>query len=346
MELVRPVLLSGGAGKRLWPLSTRDCPKPLLALFGDESLLAQTVARVSGDPLFDSPVVVCESGTSEAIRRNLEATGAPFTLIVEPEGRNTAPAIALAALMSGPEDILLVMPCDHKIADDDAFKASVRSALELAQAGQIVTFGITPARATSAYGYIERGEAWRDGVFKVQSFVEKPPLAEAERYCAGGGHYWNAGIFLFRADVILRELEKFAPDVLVAVSAARDAARDVAGVTRAGDAFLAAPSISIDRAVMEHSSDIVLVPADWGWSDLGTFESVYDEAPHDEAGNSCSGEVTVEDASGCLVRSSGPKVVVVGVSDLVVVATPDGVLVAPRGSSARAAEMGAKADSE
>jgi mannose-1-phosphate guanylyltransferase len=334
--LILPVILSGGAGTRLWPLSRAKRPKQMLALTGAETMLAMTARRVADPALYAAPVVVAPAEQAEAVEAEVAAAA---TLILEPCARNTGPAIALAALNAAPEDVLLVLPSDHLIKDVDAFGAAVRKGLPLAAAGWIVTFGMAPDRAETGYGYIKRGQSLADGVFAAERFVEKPDAGTAARFIEQGGHDWNAGIFLMRADALIDGLDRHAPAILAAARAA------VAGQTRQGRrvrpdpaAFGEAPARSIDHALMERAERVAVVPAAVGWSDIGSWAALHAAGGGDENGNVVEGPVIALDASGCLIRSEGPLVAAIGVEDLVIVATGDAVLVVPRAQSQRVRE--------
>jgi len=316
---VTPVILSGGAGTRLWPLSRRASPKQMLDLTGGGSMLALTAERVADAELFAAPMVVAGAEQAEAIGE--EVPGA--RLITEPAARNTAPAIALAALAANGDDVLLVLPSDHLIADVRGFQDAVRRGLPLAQDGWIVTFGMKAERAETGYGYIERGAALADGVFAAARFVEKPDAASAQGFVAGGRHDWNAGIFLMRAGTYLDALEAHAPQIFESV-------------TRG--AFAASPAQSIDYAVMEKADKVAVVPAAIGWSDIGSFSALHAVSDKDEDGNAVAGPALAIDARGCLIRSEGPLIAAIGVEDLAIVATRDAVLVVPRSQSQRVRE--------
>jgi len=317
---ITPVILSGGAGTRLWPLSRRARPKQMLDLTGGGSMLALTAARVADAALFAAPVVVAGAGQAEAIEAALPGVG---TLILEPAPRNTAPAIALAALAAARDEVLLVLPSDHLVRDGAGFAAAVRRALPFAREGWIVTFGMKAERPETGYGYIERGEALAQGVFEAARFVEKPDAATAQAFVAGGGHDWNAGIFLMRAGTYLEALEAHAPQIFEAVTKG---------------AFAASPAQSIDYAVMEKAERVAVVPAAIGWSDIGSFGALHIVSDQDERGNVVAGPGLAIDARGCLIRSEGPLVAAIGVEDLVIVATADAVLVVPRAESQRVRE--------
>ena len=331
LAFVTPVILSGGAGTRLWPLSRRARPKQMLDLAGGGSMLVLTAERVTERGLFAAPMVVAGAEQAEAVEQAVPGLGA---LILEPAARNTAPAIALAALAAGVDDLLLVLPSDHLIADALGFRAAVRRAAPFAADGWIVTFGMKPERAETGYGYIARGRPLDEGVFEAEGFVEKPDSATAETYVAGGRHDWNGGIFLFRAGGMLEMMTRHAPEILRAAEAAMAGARrDGRRVHPERAAFAASPAQSIDYAVMEKAEKVAVGPVSVGWSDIGSFEALHEISAKDADGNVVAGPGLAVDARGCLIRSDGPLVAAVGVEDLVIVATADAVLVVPRRQS-------------
>ena len=332
---ITPVILSGGSGTRLWPLSRSARPKQLLSLTHELTMLQLTAARTADGSRFAPPMVVANAAHADLIEDQLKAVGVtPSPLILEPAGRNTAPAIALAALAAEPDALLLVMPSDHVIQDVPAFRDAVERALPLVEQGWLATFGITPDQPDTGYGYICRGEDLAPGVHRVARFVEKPDRATAEGYLAEGCYSWNGGIFLFQASAYLDALRAHAPAMLDAVGLAMDGARaDGARLWPDAEAFAASPSDSIDYAVMEKADRVAVVPVDMGWSDVGSWDALHALAAKDDAGNSRHGEVLSIDTSGCLIRTDGPLVAAVGVSDLIVIATGDAVLILPRGSS-------------
>ena len=338
--MITPVILSGGSGTRLWPLSRAARPKQFLALTGDQTMLQMTAARVCAAETFGPPVIVANVQHADEIERQLAEIGIePAALILEPAGRNTAPAIALAALAAPPEALMLVMPSDHLIRDAAAFLKAIEAATEIAQDGWLVTFGIAPDRAETGYGYIGQGEPVAPGVRRVGHFVEKPDAATAAMLVADGQHLWNGGIFLFRADAYLAALKLHAPAVLEACQAAFGRSQ-TRGAHLSPDAasFAAAPSISIDYAVMEKAERVAVVPVSMGWSDIGSWDALHEVREADADGNVLAGEALAIDSSNCLVHSDGPTVVTVGVQDLIVIATEDAVLVVPRGHSQRVRE--------
>lgn len=335
---VRPVLLSGGSGTRLWPLSRDEMPKQFLPLVGIETLFEATLERVADRRLFTAPMIVCGEPHVRHVEEGLARLGIEdATIVVEPVARNTAPALALAALASKPTDYLLVLPCDHHIGDDPAFLAAVSEGLVAAAAGSLVTFGIEPQGPETGYGYIAATPG--SGMRSVERFVEKPDRAGAERMIAEGGHYWNAGIFLWRTDSFLDELHRCAPDVHAAAFAAFGTAASNERLIRASFAdFSRSPSISVDYAVMEKTSRAMVVPASLGWSDVGNWASLHELAAGDESGNVCDARSVVLDCEGCYVRSSGPRVIAIGVRDLVLVITHDVAMVLARSESQRVKE--------
>lgn len=330
-----PVILSGGSGTRLWPMSTPETPKQLLALTADETMLQLTARRASGDH-FAPPIVVANQRHAEEIEAQLNAVGAPAqTLILEPVARNTAPAIALAALAAGGGDAtLLIMPSDHVITDTDAFHAAIHAARAMVDQGWLVTFGIDPHAPETGYGWIHVGEAVAPRVHKVVRFVEKPPRDRAEAMLAAGDHVWNGGIFLFRADAFLGALAVHAPEVLHAAQQAMLKARhEGARIHPDPEAFAASPSDSIDYAVMEKAPRVAVVPVSMGWSDLGSWDALHELSASDANGNCCKGDVVAIETENCLVRADGVRIALVGVTDLIVVANGKDVLVLPRGRS-------------
>jgi mannose-1-phosphate guanylyltransferase/mannose-1-phosphate guanylyltransferase/mannose-6-phosphate isomerase len=331
-----PVILSGGSGTRLWPMSRAEKPKQLLSLTAEETMLQLTARRASGER-FASPIVVANAFHVDMVEEQLAAANSPAqALVLEPMGRNTAPAIALAAIAAGGGAApLLVMPSDHVITDIDAFHAAIHAALPLVQDGWLVTFGITPDSPETGYGWIKVGERLGDGVHRVESFVEKPPREKAESMLREGGHTWNGGIFLFRADAFLGALSSYAPEMLHAAQQAMEKGRrDGARIWPDADAFAASPSDSIDYAVMEKADRVAVVPVEMGWSDVGSWDALHAISHADAGGNVVRGDAVVIESSNCLVRAEpGKRVALVGVEDLIVVASGDDILVLPRGRS-------------
>ena len=333
MTKITPVILSGGSGTRLWPLSTDARPKQFLPLAGPESMYAATLARCGDGTRFAKPIIV--GAERHAGLLAAEATD-DARIILEPVARNTAPAIALAALAAGPHALLLVMPSDHVIADLDAFLNAVDFAVPAAAAGWLATFGIEPTGPETGFGYIAMGEplAEASGVRRAARFIEKPELARAEAMLAAGDHVWNAGIFLLRADQLLAELGAHAPAMLAACEAAMaGAVHDGALVRPDAAAFAACPSDSIDYAVMERADRVAVMPVSCGWSDVGSWDALAELGPHDEGGNRLSGDVLALDSADNLVLADGVTVTLSGVANMIVVATAGEVMIVPRGRS-------------
>lgn len=319
---IRPVILAGGAGTRLWPLSTIERPKHLLPLLGKRSLFEETLARFS--ERFGAPIIVANRAQETDL---LQLAGDGATIVLEPCKRDSAAAIALAALVAlDGDELLLICPSDHHIGDVAAFHAAVDLARDAAEAGSIVTFGIEPDHPSTGFGYIEAGRG--EGVRPVARFVEKPPVARAKEMLDAGGHYWNAGIFLASAATWRQELERHAPAILAAAGEALARAERDGKVIRVEEgAFARSPSQSIDYAVMEHSDRVSVVPVSMGWSDIGNWQALVDASDKDDAGNALAAGVLALDCKNVLIRSNGPKVAAIGVEGLVIVATPDAVLV-------------------
>jgi mannose-1-phosphate guanylyltransferase / mannose-6-phosphate isomerase len=335
--MIHPVILSGGSGTRLWPMSRSLYPKQLLALVGEHSLLQETARRVMGDGGFAPALIIANEEHRFIIAEQLREIGAVAdALVLEPVGRNTAPAACVAALRLAerdPDALMLVMPSDHAIADLAAFLGAIGRAAASARTGHLVTFGITPERAETGYGYISRGPAIAgcESAFAVTGFVEKPDPETAERYVASGDYFWNSGIFLFPAALYLAEIERLKPEILAACKEALAGARTDADFIRLDKAaFADCPSDSIDYAVMEHTACAAVVPVAMGWSDLGSWDALWEMGAKDARGNALSGNVVAEATSNCYLRSEAGLIAAIGVEDLVVVATDDAVMVAPR----------------
>ena len=340
MQSLIPVVLSGGSGTRLWPLSREKYPKQLLPLIGEDSLLQATLRRIEGltDVQLGAPLVVCNEEYRFVIAEQLRLMGTKGAILLEPAGRNTAPALTLAALaaMRGGEDpTLLVMPADHVIMNVPSFQATVRRAMPLAE-DMIVTFGITPDSPETGYGYIQAGEALgRDGVSRIARFVEKPDLVTAQAYLDAGSYFWNSGLFMMRASVWLSAIGYCRPDILTACRAAWDQGSADGDFLRVGkEAFMRCPSDSIDYAVMERIAGCenslpvgAFVPLSAGWSDVGAWDSLWQVLPKDDQGNVSQGDALLENCHNMLVMAEHRLVACIGVEDMVVVETPDAVLV-------------------
>src|SRR5829696_7147727 len=339
--MIHPVILSGGSGTRLWPMSRSLYPKQLLALVGERSLLQETALRVTGDAGFAAPLIVANEEHRFIIAEQLREIGvAAEALILEPVGRNTAPAACVAALRlaqsqapGDPDALMLVLASDHAIADLDAFHGAVDRAAAAGRAGYLVSLGITPDRPETGYGYIATGKPVKgcDGAFAIKQFVEKPDAETAERYVASGEYFWNASIFLFPVKGYIAELERLRPEMLAACKKALAGAKADADFVRLDKAaFAACPGDSIDYAVMEHTTRAAVVPVGMGWSDLGSWDALWEMGEKDERGNALAGNVVAEATSNCYLRSEAGLVAAIGVEDIVVVATDDAVMVAPR----------------
>ncbi len=329
-----PVVLSGGSGTRLWPLSREHHPKQFLPLVGQETMLQDTVRRLEGlGPA--KPIIVCHENHRFIVAEQMRQIGAePAAIVLEPVGRNTAPAVAVAALATiraaGEDAMLLVLPADHLIADVPAFQDAVRAGLAAAAAGRLVTFGVVPTAPETGYGYIRRGGG-AGPAFPIAEFVEKPDAARAAQYLASGDYLWNSGMFLFGARRYLDELARYAPAMLEATTAALGAAtRDLDFLRLPAAEFARCPSDSIDYAVMEKTKDAVVVALDAGWSDVGSWSALHEALPADADGNVSRGDVVTEDSSGCYLYSSGRLVTAVGLKDHVGIETKDAVMVAPK----------------
>lgn len=331
-----PLILSGGSGTRLWPVSRKNMPKQFLSLAGQGTLFQQTIARTRALPDVAAPIVVASDDHRFLAAEQLREAGVEGgQVVLEPLARNTAPAIALGALEALKRDadaMLLVLPADHLITDTAAFVAAVERAVPSARDGWLVTFGIRPDRAETGFGYICRGESIGNDAFRVQRFVEKPDHATAEGYLADGSYDWNSGMFLFRADRYLEELGQHAPAMLAAVRAAHaKASTDLDFVRVDKDAFAAVPEDSIDYAVMEKTTRAAVIPVACGWSDIGSWSALWLAGKRDADGNLREGDTLTVDTKGSLLRSHPRHLIAtVGVDDLVVVTTPDATLVARR----------------
>jgi mannose-1-phosphate guanylyltransferase/mannose-6-phosphate isomerase len=335
--MITPVILSGGSGSRLWPLSRQQRPKQFLPVVDDDTLFQSTVLRLGSLLDMADPIIVCNEDHRFMVAEDLRQMGRTHQgILLEPVARNTAPAIALAALQilhsDGEDDLMLVLPADHVIADTVAFGEAVKRARPVAEDGHLLTFGIVPRHAETGFGYIKMAESALDGtedVFPVQVFVEKPDQATAEAYLADGGYLWNSGMFMFKASVYLAELEHYQPEVFGACQLAMQLPRKDMEFLRVDvDGFSACPSISVDYAVMEKTSRAAVVPLDAGWNDVGAWSAVWDIGQKDDAGNVVRGEAILHESEANLVYTEQRLVALLGVDNLVVVDTKDATLVA------------------
>jgi mannose-1-phosphate guanylyltransferase len=337
--MITPVILSGGDGTRLWPASSPDLPKQFLPLVGPESLFELALARFSDRQLFAPPIIVAGQAQADILDQQIACAAiAGATVILEPAPRNTALAVALAAVFAPPDALLLIAPSDHILAAE-AFKRSVQTGISAAEAGWLVTFGIRPTRAETGYGYILQGEGIALGVHVVERFLEKPCMADAERFFRSGEYAWNAGILLTRAGALLTEFEEHAPDILASARAALATSRAGGGrIHPDPDAVAASRSVAIDVAVLERSRRVATVPTDMAWSDLGSWDSLYEVLPKDDHGNALQGEALAFGSENNLLRSDAAKIVAINVHNMAIVAENGVILVVPRRDSQRVKE--------
>lgn len=346
--MIVPVILSGGEGKRLWPLSSPARPKQFLALAGGETLLQQTVRRLSDAAVFAPAIVIAGAEQRFLIAEQLRAAGlAAGRIVLEPKGRNTGPALAVGALLalgSDPDAMILSAHADHAIPDATAFLAAVARGVPAAEAGRLVLFGLKPTFAATGYGYIEPGAALESSARAVVRFIEKPMASLAETLC-DTGCLWNSGVFLMRAASMVAEFEAHAPKVLAAAKAAIAAAAADEDFLRLDPAaFAELPSISIDHSIMERTANAAVVAADFAWNDIGSWSSVWDAQVRDGRGNAVRGAVVLEEVEGSLVFTDGPKIAAYGVSDLIIVAAADRVLVVPRRHDQQVRDLAERTD--
>lgn len=339
---VIPVLISGGRGTRLWPLSRTALPKQLHPLVTDRTLIQDTVTRMVGLPDVTGPMVVCNARHIDEIRHQLAAVGVPPTVLVgEPVGRHTAAAIAAAALVAPDDAVIAVLPADAAITDVGAFRTAMGVAIEAARAGSVVTFGVVPDRPETGYGWIRAsGEG---GARTIEEFVEKPD-EERALSMLDGRHFWNSGMFVMRSDVVLDELRRFVPALVETVASA--VVDPVGGVVELGASFSDAESVAFDIAVMERTDRAVMVPLDAGWDDVGSWRALWERAAQDERGNATTGDVVLDDVSGSYVRASGRTVVVSGLEEVLVVDAGDVVYVGSMDAAADVRRLVADLDRE
>jgi len=328
-----PVILSGGSGTRLWPLSRRQHPKQFLPLVSNQTMLQETIVRLQGITGLNPPIGVCNESHRFMMAEQLrEVNIPPAAIILEPMGKNTAPAVALAALAAdSEEEILLILPADHVITDISSFQAAIKDAEKMAEKGYLVTFGIVPTSAETGYGYIKKGAENTDLAFDVAAFVEKPDLTTAQQYVDSGDYFWNSGMFAFKAGRFLEELQKYHPDMLAACRESyRSAKIDEDFIRLDKTVFSQCPADSIDYAVMEKTDKAIVIPLDAQWNDVGSWSALWDVTEKDEFGNAISGDVLTVNTKNSFLHSGSRLIATVGVSDLVVVETPDAVMVASK----------------
>ena len=329
--MIKAVIMAGGSGTRLWPLSRAGHPKQFLSLIGEDTMLQSTVRRLSGLDIH-STITICNEEHRFFVAEQLREIDSHGSIILEPVGKNTAPAIALAALADKDDSLLLVLAADHVIQDEGAFEAAVNEAIPLAQSGKLITFGIVPREPHTGYGYIKKGKQ-QDAGFVVDSFVEKPSVETAEDYVASNEYLWNSGMFLFKSSRYLQELEKFRPDIFKAcVASMSETEPDLDFLRIDKKKFEVCPSDSIDFAVMEKTSDAMVVPMNAGWNDIGSWSSLWDISHKDDNGSSTLGDVITHNSRGCYIRSDDKLVAAIGVDDLVIVSTKDALMVAHKDS--------------
>ena len=339
-----PVLLAGGAGTRLWPVSRDALPKQFLPLTGERSSYQETLLRIK-DGMFAAPIVITGPDFHFFARRQAEEVGVEATVVIEPMRRDSGPAIAAATAVAkqrDPNAVVLALAADHIILDVKAFRATCLAGRAAAEQGAIVTFGIKPSAPKISYGYILPGEAIGAGLHKVKRFVEKPDAATAKKYVAEG-YLWNSGNFLFRADVLLSELKRLEPEITAAIDdAVKTATTDLGFLRLAPEAFASAPQKSIDFAVMEKTDRAAVVQGDFGWSDIGSWDALFDITTPDPQGNVVHGQAVALDSTGCVVHSDGRLTALVGIEDMVVVSTSDAVMVVPRARAQEVKDLAAK----
>jgi len=328
-----PVILSGGSGTRLWPLSRKEYPKQYLPLAGDNTMLQETILRLDGLDNLADPIIICNADHRFLVAEQCQQIDiASPTILLEPVGRNTAPAIAAAALQSikGTNDaVLLILSADHVIQDIEAFHQAIDIASTQAQEGKLVTFGIVPTDANTGYGYINASKDGTDGSYKVEKFVEKPDLKTAQSYLEQGNYLWNSGMFMFKATMLIDELTTHSPEIVTSVNGAvNNAKQDLDFIRLNKKAFESSPSNSIDYAIMEKSDNVVVVPLDAGWSDVGSWSTLYDIGVKGSNGNVLKGDVITQDTTNTYINASHHLVATIGVENLIVIDTPDATFIA------------------
>jgi len=333
LSKIIPVILSGGSGTRLWPLSRKQYPKQYLPLASDNTMLQETILRLNGIDNLSDPIIVCNSDHRFLVAEQCKQIGiiSPIILL-EPIGRNTAPAIAAAALQSlkkSDDSVLLVLSADHVIQDIEAFHRAIDIARKQAQTGKLTTFGIIPTDANTGYGYIKLSKDINDGAYNAEEFIEKPDLKTAKSYLGQGSYLWNSGMFMFQPDVLIDELTTHSPDIVASVKdAINNAAQDFDFIRLNKEAFELSPSNSIDYALMEKSKSVVVVPLDVGWSDVGSWTALYDLGVKDRHGNVINGDVVIQNTTNTYINANHHLVVAIGVDNLIVVDTADATFIA------------------
>ena len=330
-----PVILSGGSGTRLWPLSRKQYPKQYLSLVGDNTMLQETILRLDGLDNLADPIIICNANHRFLVAEQCQQINIKNpTILLEPVGRNTAPAIAAAALQSLKtldDAVLLVLSADHVIKDIDAFHQAINVANKQAQNGKFATFGIVPTNANTGYGYIKSSEDNNDGAYKVEEFVEKPDLKTAESYLEKGNYLWNSGMFMFQANTLINELTTHAPEIVMSVNdAVNNAEQDLDFIRLDKQAFESSPSDSIDYTLMEKSDNVVVIPLDAQWNDIGSWSALHDIGEKDSNGNVIQGDVFTEDTTNTYIHANHHMVATIGVQDLVIVDTPNATLIATK----------------